>query len=378
MLWHAAGDGLGARRGGHSGGGEWSAPAVRRPEGVARIRVSVLFTARCDTQRGIASASSRFFAMRDGAAVLIPRRLLGVVVALLAGFSTALAEVRDVNSLGGGGATDVEYLYSPASDADPPDRSALDAYSPVASAAPRWFEAVLGWTGIEIWLVMLRDQFLADTTDSLGKPRFKAALPRLAPLHAGDALYLANITAAGRGSCGNSPSSEQGNSPSSEQAGCEVQQDPLSAGWTNPYSGASPSLDFNFAPTGRIGGGIYLPIRDEMSLGELEGLNQAMIAPRFGGGRGGVSASESTLNGRGVSASESMLNDATVYDPGPSAPGPRWSPGVTSDLLYPGPSVHQQIPASIPEPSIPVMLLIGVGSLALAARKKRTVPPTTS
>ena len=194
-----------------------------------------------------------------------------------------------------------------------------------------------------------------------GGLRFEAGLPGSAPLHRGDALYLANITAAGTGSCSNSPSSQQ--------ARCEIEQDLFSTGWTNPYSGASPSLDF--APTGRIGGGIYLPIRDEMSLGELEGLNQAMFAPRFGAGRGGVSASESTLNGRGVSASESTLNDATVYDPGPSAPGPQWSPGVTSDLLYPGPSV-QQIPASIPEPSIPVMLLIGVGSLALAARKKRT------
>lgn len=106
--------------------------------------------------------------MRDGAAVLIPRRLLGVLVALLAGFSTALAEVHDINSSSGGGAADVERLYSPASNAGAPDRSALDAYSPVATASPRWFEAVLGWTGIEIWLVMLRDQFLADTTNSLG------------------------------------------------------------------------------------------------------------------------------------------------------------------------------------------------------------------
>jgi len=295
--------------------------------------------------------------MRDGAAVLIPRRLLGVLVALLAGFSSALAEVHDINSSSGGGAADVERLYSPASDAGAPDPSALDAYSPVATASPQWFEAVLGWTGIEIWLVMLRDQFLADTTDSLRGLRFEAGLPGSAPLHRGDALYLANITAAGTGSCGNSPSSQQGNSLSSQQAGCEIEQDLFSTGWTNPYSGASPSLDF--APTGRIGGGVYLPIRDEMSLGELGDLNHATFAPRSGAGR------------RGVSASESTLNDATVYDPGPSAPGPQWSPGVSSDLLYPSPSV-QQIPASIPEPSIPVMLLIGVGSLALAARKKRT------
>jgi len=244
-------------------------------------------------------------------AILILSRRLGFVAVLLIALSTAKAEVREFSPPPA--ASDAQFAYSPEQ----------FVYSPEQEARNSWLALVLRKTGMDIWVLLMRDLLLMDDLD----------YPRAAALRAG----LAGSTPI------EAPNSSRGGCDElapSAQANCELERDLADSGWTDPSPGSFTRLA-NLASDTDLrtgwGGG---------SFGGLTGF-------AFGSGSFGAAGASA-----GVSS-----------EPGFDQPtgGEFFS---TADLVSPFSPSAAMLPVSIPETPIPVMLLIGAGALSLAAAAK--------
>jgi len=234
-------------------------------------------------------------------------RRFGFVAVLLAALSSvsssARAEVREFYP--SAAPMDVQFVYSP--DEQTPDS---------------WLAVVLKKTGMDIWVLLMRDVFLMDTLDD-SRPAGHGA-------HAG-------LTLIGGGDVSKSIRDGCDSLAPSEQLSCELKHDLGDAGWNDSASSTftldetSPGSDafFHSAGGGRFFGGLMFPF----------------VVNPFGpneGFAGGVSFGF----GFDQSMGEDLVNPA--------------------DLIAP----FGQPAAIIPEPPIPVMLLIGAGALSLAGAAK--------
>lgn len=280
------------------------------------------------------------------------KRALRVVVPLIATLLPAQAEVNNIDPAAVAVEADPAGLAVGADFVSPPNDRAV-YFSPGGSVHPS--DSILGkmfdWTGLQIWLVFLRDAYLPESTDYLSN--------NLTNLDLSPPLYLINVSQAVRviRSCRNFPISTQ--------ARCEIERDLLSAGWTNPdsYSGVLSGRVLQRP----IGSGMVQPTAGHRtSVSELQTLREAL-----------QSLAQVDLPNGAECCDAFPMNDS--FSPPDSIP--QWSNGVTTSSQGESPMVSSQIDqmvspqidqisGTIPEPSIPLMLLIGASALAYVARKQ--------
>ncbi len=251
------------------------------------------------------------------------RPLLCLCCFLNAALPAAFADVQVIAPLST--PADIDFVYHP-------DR-------PVSAS---WFRLLLRNTGLEIWLELIRDELFVDTTDELNRIAFAPAFLALA-LSAQQSDYR-NI------------SKDCEISPSSADANCEIVNDLLSDGWTNPSSTSgtrnqnalSSLLDSGYALSrSRDGGYTLYRTRGTLSIGELQAYVEALVALAGIGGCCGVGPLGFEENIGSVLASEpEVVSDSAVQ---------------LNAFSYNPPALSG--PAIVPEPPISVLLVIGMGGL---------------
>jgi hypothetical protein len=331
--------------------------------GKARVRTRLTRTGGSDKDSAAGGAVTGIAARRGSFITRIERRAfvrgwvrrVAAIIALLAGLSPALAEVHAIDP--SGEVTNADFGYSSEDSVE---------YAPEndTPASGSLFGRVLKWAGLNIWVVMLRDQIQMETTDYLGLGATSFSL--------NGTLYLVNLTAAQRvaDSCSSGSFSDQSR--------CQLEQDLLAAGWTNPNSTYGVSLgveemhsirgsDFpRFFSVGMSAGELKIVSQLLQALAEIDSafVADAPVQSELGTG----------LLGSGASPSEG-LNDVPTPSIGPPAEPPVGEVPVSSPMppvvtLVPEPILETSVPASIPELPVPVMLLVGAGALMLFIRKR--------
>lgn len=233
---------------------------------------------------------------------------------MLAALSTAKAEVREFYP--STAPIGVQFVYSP-------DQVALDS----------WLAMVLRKTGMDIWVLLMRDLLLMDSYDSA--PAIPLEAGGATPIEKGEAPVPINIDASG--GCGELPPSQQ--------FSCELERDLLATGWSIPDLNA-------FSPSG-IGA-------------------QVAGDPRIA--RGGTWLGEPQKFAFDAQSSEPAGTPGDV-SPGPGLDQPTGEELVNpaylaAPLAAPFTPPPTMIPASVPELPVSVMLLLGAGALSLAAAAK--------
>jgi hypothetical protein len=279
------------------------------------------------------------------------RQLFGVgaIVLFLGAFlSTASAEVSEIGPSGRTISTDIE-LYS--------DQVSLY----------RWLEKIAQEAETGTWSVDLTQNQLEDVVERLNAIALASALNALTPsIGQSDAMFLADIGAVSNADkvCGDGAAS----------VGCELEKDLLSTGWTDPNSNAG-SNDFQDAPTGggeALSNDRFILMGDRARIFALEDLqlmlDQALFSPCCS-----LFGEPNNLSDAGPNIRSDGSNvwsvDGSVDDVGPPSPSIEKLPGGSP---VGGPHVTDPFPpstpASIPEPSIPAMLMIGICGFTLAKR----------
>ena len=193
---------------------------------------------------------------------------------------------------------------------------------------------------------MLHDEFFVDTTDDLNRTAFAAALRALA-------LSNQQSDAIPRNSSGACEVD-----PSSAEADCDIENDLLSSGWTIPDSTSALRNEVSGGPLlagqGTLGQGNPYP-EDARSILALQAYVAMLVDLAVADGCCGEEAQglEGDIGSLGQPAGDTNVPDdtnpvSTVYSASSAGSGP----------------------AMIPEPSISYLLLIGVGGLLLATRKR--------
>ena len=226
-------------------------------------------------------------------------------------------------------------------------------YYPDRAPSESWFRLLLRETGLDIWIEMLHDEFFVDTTDDLNRTAFASALRALALSNQqSDAIHRNSSDACEV-------------DPSSAEANCDIENDLLSSGWTIPNSTSALRNEVSGGPLlsgqGTFGQGNPYP-EDTRSILALQAYVAMLVdlavangccggeAPGFEGDIGSLGQPVGSL---GQPAGDTNVPDDT-------------NPVST---VYSGTSAGSG-PAMIPEPSISYLLLIGVGGLVLATRKR--------
>ena len=268
-------------------------------------------------------ASGRAQAVQQGNAALILRRLFGLAATMLAALSTAQAEVQQIGTPATQGDTDFARYAS------------RDVSDP-------WLEALLRRTWLDIWIEMLRDEIFVDTTDHM------ASEPAVAP----SSLTLSGPDSGGSPPSKNSPGVADCQIASGGGAECEITAALLATGWTDPNAAsAAASGQSPFVWPATFGEWPAFASGSSFSDSPYDSMTRAFAdATPFGWC--------CSPNGRSQGTFGDAAQPVTVG--GSSSPiGGQFGgqPGVSSGD-----------PPSIPEPSIPAMLLIGLCSLALVTK----------
>ena len=192
---------------------------------------------------------------------------------------------------------------------------------------------------MDIWFLLMRDVLLMDSFDHPSTSTLRLSVLGSTPILA---------DAAGQ------PRKARGcdNVLPSQQTGCELDSDLLETGWTDPgQSAAAPFVEASWSPQA----------------------NDAYLRT-FGDG---VLVSDVMK----FASAPTSLEPSDAFDglvsPAPTSPEPDFAPFAPSVGAFPtGTDVTTSftpsftVPASVPEPPITVMLLIGAAALSLAATLK--------